>query len=138
MTSPGSGEDTESMSVIVDSLRATFFTIRAGDEDEPETRVATREVTDYRDSILKHNTNKDKKKAELVEEMTKRASDAVKRRLKQEQLANKVIFAKRKGSQPFPLGEAVLAKMLREVGKDVGIQAQINVKEAELDKLCNL
>ena len=60
------------------------------------------------------------------------------RRLKQEELTNKVILAKNKLSQPFPLGEAVLAKMLREVEKVVGIQAQIIVKEAELDKLWTL
>ena len=79
MISPGSKEDIESMSVIVDGLTATFFAIHAGDEDRPETRVATREVMDHRDTVLKLNVKRDKKKAELVEEMTKRASDAPKK-----------------------------------------------------------
>ena len=67
--------------------------------------------------------------------MVKRANQAAKLRETQTKLAEQAIRDKRKASQPFPLGEAILAKKTKEMEMVVGIQARVNPKEQQLDML---
>jgi hypothetical protein len=79
--------------------------------------------------------SKEKLHAELVEAAVKRANEAAKKRAKQKDLVEQAVLGKRKASQPFPLGEAVLAKKTREMEKVIGIQVQAKKKEKELERI---
>ncbi|KAI9771265.1 MAG: hypothetical protein M1840_002235 [Geoglossum simile] len=128
-------EDIENMSAVIGSLRARYFTIDEGDEDDPDTWRANEEAVQYRHALRAETDAKNKKKAEIVEEMVERASKATKKRAKQAELVGNAILGKRKASQTFLLGEEMLAKKSKEMEKVVGIQLQVTRKEYKLDKL---
>ncbi|KAI9782240.1 MAG: hypothetical protein M1839_005354 [Geoglossum umbratile] len=132
---PGMEEDIENMSAVISSLRARYFIIDEGDEDDPDTWRANEEAVRYRHALRAETDAKNKKKAEIVEEMVQRAGKAAEKRAKQAELVENAILGKRKASQTFPLGEEMLAKKSKEMEKVVGIQLQVTRKESELDNL---
>ncbi|KAI9861433.1 MAG: hypothetical protein M1813_005330 [Trichoglossum hirsutum] len=121
---PRMEEDIENMSAVISSLRARYFIIDEGDEDDPDTWRANEEAARYRHALRAETDAKNKKEAEIVEEMGKQA-----------ELVKNAILGKRKASQTFPLGEEMLAKKSKEMEKVVGIQLQVTRKESESDKL---
>jgi hypothetical protein len=131
----GMEEDIENMSAVISSLRTRYFFIDEGDEDDPDTWIANEEAIRYRHALRAETDAKNQKKAEIVEEMVKRAGKAAEKRAKQAELVGNAILGKRQASQPFPLGEEILAKKTKEMEKVVGIQLQVTRKESELEKL---
>jgi hypothetical protein len=62
-------EDIENMSATISSLRARYFIIGEGDEDDPDTWRADEEAARCRYTLRAETDAKNKKKAEIVEEM---------------------------------------------------------------------
>ena len=131
---PQMEDDIDKMSGIISSIKDKFFTVEEGDEDFPEAWRANEDANKYRKDLRAKTEAKDKTKADLVEAAVKRASEAAKKREKQAALVEKAMLGKRKASQEFPLGEAILAKKTREMEKVIGIQTQVESKEKELDR----
>jgi hypothetical protein len=119
---PGMEEDIENISAVISSLRARYFIIDEGDEDDPDTWRANEEAARYRHALRAETDAKNKKKAEIVEEMVVRAGKAAEKRVKQAELVGNAILGKKKASQTFPLGDEVLAKKSKEMEKIVGSQ----------------
>ena len=132
---PSMKEDIANLSATISSLRQKFFLIDSGDEDSPWAWRATPDAVKYRNELRTKAESKAQAKAKLVEETVKRANQAVKLMEKQAELSKQAIQNKRKASQPFPLGEEILAKKIKEMEKVVGIQVQVRVKEQELGRL---
>jgi hypothetical protein len=135
MIPPGEEDGIENMPALIENLRTKYFIIDVGDEEDPETWRANAEATQCRTALRLKTTEKDRKKAEVVEAATKRAMEAANKREQENRLIEKATAGKRKVSQPFPLGEAILAKKIKEMEKVVGIQKEVDNQEAKLGKL---
>lgn len=134
--SPGMQEDIEKLSAVIRSLQNKFFIVEEGDENDPLTWRANDCGRDFRNELRAKNQAKDDRiKAELVTSMVKSANEATLQREKQVKYAGQAILGKRKASQPFPLGEAMLEEKTREMENVVGIQIQVSKRERELDVL---
>lgn len=133
---PGMQEDIEKLSAIIRSLITKFFIIEEGDENDPMTWRANDYGSNYRNELrAKKQVKADRIKTDLVTSMVKSASEAAMQREKYAKLADRAILGKRKASQPFSLGQAVLEKKIKELEKVVGIQVQVSKRERELDVL---
>jgi hypothetical protein len=135
MIPPGEEDDIENMSALIENFRTKYFIIDVGDEEDPETWRANEEATQYRAALRLKTDEKDRKKAEVVEAAAKRAKAAANKREQDNHLIEKATARKRKASQPFPLGEAILSKKTKEMEKVVGIQNEVDDQEAKLGKL---
>lgn len=138
MIPPGMEGDIENMTIVIGTIRKKYFVIDEGDEDDPDTWRANDEAARHRVELRKKSAAKDEKKAELVEIMTKKANEAAQLREERKGLLEKAILVKRKASNPFPLGEKLLAKKTKQMEKVVGIQRTIAQKEGELDNVYKL
>ena len=123
------------MSAVINGLKERFFDVDPGDEDVPSAWVRNQKARDYRNEMRAKADLKKQAQDKLVQKMAQQANEAAQKRQTQSDLVSKAILGKRKASQPFPLGEAILEKKRKEMEKVVGIQVEVDKKEKELERL---
>lgn len=97
---PGMEGDSSQMSAVVASSTKKYFTMRDGEEDDPETWIPNTVVVEDREALLK---TKEVKKAELAEEMVKVAQEALKELERKKESVMAAINGKRRSVDPFHL-----------------------------------
>ena len=126
---PDMNDDIERMTELIDDLRDQYFIIEKGDEEEPHTWRPTEEAARFRAALRSKEEEKERKKAEHMELITKKA----RKEAQVDKRLDTAILGKRKASRS--LNREQMAKKRKEMESVIGIQKEIERWEDKLERL---
>lgn len=126
---PDMDDDIERMTELIDDLRDKYFIIEKGEEENPNSWTPSEEAKGYRAAIRLKEEEKERKEAEHMELIMKKA----RKEARDEQRLDTAILGKRKASRS--LNRQQLAKKRKEMEGVIGIQKQIEKWEEQLEAL---